>query len=88
MLRATREVIEAEWHVLGKGKAGGMESGDLRTMRVDGWTAGEAASVNMVDGPEPSSIATAVLGTGREVNFMADDWRVGSGRDSLFRFWQ
>lgn len=39
--------------------------------------------MNMIDGPGPSSVATVVLGTGREENLAAEDWRIGVSLDDL-----
>lgn len=37
-------------------------------------------SVNIMDGPGPSSVATRVMGTGLEENFGVEAWREREGR--------
>ena len=41
---------------------------------------GEGVSVNIIEGPGPSSVATRVMGTGLLENFGADAWREREGR--------
>lgn len=44
---------------------------------------GEGVSVNMIEGPGPSSVATRVMGTGLLVNLGMDAWREREGRSDL-----
>lgn len=41
---------------------------------------GDGVSVNMIDGPGPSSVATLVIGTGFDENFGIEECRDIAGR--------